>query len=342
MFDDMPSLCEAYAEYFKIGAAVAPRDLVSHRGLLKKHFNSITHENALKFAPIHPEEDRFDFDDADQIFAFAEENGIAVRAHAPVWHSQTPDWVFQDGAYFADREKLIDRLRTHVEALAARYGDMIYAWDVVNEAIVDEPGGYLRPTKWYTLMGPDYIEIAFRTVREFAPKVQLFYNDYNEWVPHKRDNIVRLVRELQDRGVPIDGIGMQQHVNITDNLDDIKRAIEAFASTGLVLHVTELDVSLYPPMKIRIPREFLMRMPQPKPALEQFKKQHKMYVDLFEIYRSYSDVIKSVTTWGVADDYTWLDNYPVPGRKNYPLMFYADHSPKPFLREIAGAAADRR
>ena len=301
MYQEMPSLCEAYAKYFKIGAAVSPQNFVSHRGLLIKHFNSLTPGSAMKFGPVHPAEYRYDFTDADQIIAFAKEHGMGVRAHAPVWHQQTDDWIFTDRFVYAGRELLLERLEDHIRVMAGRYGDAVYAWDVVNEAIVDSPEGYLRETKWYKLIGEDYIDYAYRFVKQYAPKTQVFYNDYNEFDPIKRDKIVRLMRGMQERGVPLDGFGLQQHVNIYTNLDDIKAAIEAYASLGITLHVTELDVSLYHPKDRPNPY-------YPKtltiPTREDFVRQGKMYEDLFEIYRSYSDVIESVTTWGVADDLT--------------------------------------
>ncbi len=334
MYQEMPSLCEAYAKYFKIGAAVSPQNFVSHRGLLIKHFNSLTPGSAMKFGPVHPAEYRYDFTDADQIIAFAKEHGMGVRAHAPVWHQQTDDWIFTDRFVYAGRELLLERLEDHIRVMAGRYGDAVYAWDVVNEAIVDSPEGYLRETKWYKLIGEDYIDYAYRFVKQYAPKTQVFYNDYNEFDPIKRDKIVRLMRGMQERGVPLDGFGLQQHVNIYTNLDDIKAAIEAYASLGITLHVTELDVSLYHPKDRPNPY-------YPKtltiPTREDFVRQGKMYEDLFEIYRSYSDVIESVTTWGVADDLTWLDMHPVPGRKNYPLLFSYDHTPKPCTRAIVDA-----
>ena len=334
MYQEMPSLCEAYAKYFKIGAAVMPQNLTAQRNLIIKHFNSLTTSSAMKFGPIHPEEYRYDFADADAIIAFAKEHHMGVRAHAPVWHQQTEDWIFTDRFVYADRELLLERLEDHIKVLAGRYGDSVYAWDVVNEAIVDDPDGYLRETKWYKLIGPDYIDYAYRFVKKYAPKTQVFYNDYNEFNPIKRDKIVKFMRGMQERGVPLDGFGLQQHVSIYTDLDDIKAAIEAYAALGITLHVTELDVSLYHP-KDRpnpyYPKRFTI------PSREDFERQGKMYEDLFVLYRSYSDVIESVTTWGVADDLTWLDMHPVPGRKNYPLLFSYDHTPKPCTRAIVDA-----
>ena len=329
MFYDMPSLCETYSKYFMIGAEIDTRSLISHRDLLKKHFNSLTHGNYMKYEPIQPEEGKWVFDPVDQVFAFAEANGMAVRAHAPVWHHQTPDWIFLDNDKPACRELLIERMERHIQTVAGRYGHRIYAWDVVNEAIVDTKEGFLRKSKWTDLLGPDFMDFAFKFVRKYAPSTKAFYNDYNEWNPHKREKIIRLIRDFQERGIPIDGFGLQQHMSIDVDTDEIRRSIEMYAETGLTLQITELDVSLYTTHT---------STNAPPITDDMLKKQYKVYCELFEIYRSYSDVIQSVTTWGVADDITWLDSFPQRGRKNYPLLFYPDHTPKPYTKEIIKAA----
>lgn len=336
LYQEFPSLCEAYKKYFLIGAGAMPWDLITHRSILTKHYNSLTCGNAMKYGPVHPEENRWNFYDADQMISFAKEHGMAMRAHAPVWHGQTPDWFFMYRDGFAPRELLLERLEDHIRIMAQRYGDYCYAWDVVNEAVVDAGGDQiLRDTKWHRLIGPDYMDIAFRLVKKYAPKTEAFYNDYNEFVPVKRDKIVKQLRGMLDRGVPVEGFGLQQHLSIYTSLDDIKACIEAYAALGIKLHITELDVSLYHPDDR--PNPYYPYHPT-IPTKEDFVRHGKMYEDLFEIYRSYSDVITSVTTWGCADDETWLDNHPVRGRKNYPQLFAYDHTPKPCVRAIIEAA----
>lgn len=323
------TLAKAYEKYFKIGAAASPAEFPAHGKLLKTHFNSLSPENQMKFGPLHPAKDEWNFTPADQMVAFARENGMVFRAHAPVWHGGTNPWVWEDDkGGNASPELLLERLTEQFEVFGARYGNFVQYWDVVNEAIDDDPAKpVLRDTKWLEIMGEGYLTTAFKIAKKVAPKVQLFYNDYNEWLPEKRDKICKLIQKLQDEGAPIEGFGMQSHMSIYNvDIDDVKRAIEAYAAFGLRLHVTELDISLYDPKD--------RSLPPPTLTDEMFERQAQLYIDLFRVYREYSDVIDNVTTWGVADDYTWLNYWPVRGRTNYPLLFYADHHPKPFIETI--------
>ena len=220
---------------------------------------------------------------------------------------------------------LLERLEKHMKVFGDRYGESVYAWDVVNEAVADSGEEVLRNSDWKRIIGEDFMVCAFKIARKFVPEsVKLFYNDYNAFFPKKHEKIMKVLRYLQENGAPIDGMGMQQHVNPSMSLDDVKRAIENYASLGLRLHVTELDVSLFP-----------TRSTGAEAITDRaIQKQYDFYVSLFEIYRSYSDVIDSVTTWGVCDNYTWLDGFPVRGRKNYPLLFHYDHEPKAYTRKI--------
>ncbi|MBQ3880425.1 MAG: endo-1,4-beta-xylanase [Oscillospiraceae bacterium] len=329
------SLAGAYKPYFDIGAAVSPRTIVSHADLLKQHFNSLTCENQMKYIIVHPEENRYDFSEADQIVAFAKENGMRMRAHAPVWHAQTPDWIFKAGDRPAPRELIYERLEQHIKTVAEHFGDAVYCYDVVNEATTDtvDPrhlarfgNETYRQTRYLTACGVEYLEKAYFFMRKYAPHAQLFYNDYNECDPLKRERIYTLMKNLLDRGAPLHGFGLQTHYNIYGpEMDEVKKSIECYASLGLRLHITEMDISFYQNMAD----------PQIEPTQEQIEKQAKIYEDLFALYRSYSDVIDSVTFWGVADDRTWLSH---PNRLNWPLPFDRDHNPKPFVAKLIEAA----
>ncbi len=334
--NEIMSLCGAYSKYFDIGAAVNTMTIESHAELLKQHFNSLTCENEMKYERIQPEEGKFTFAPADQIVAFAKENDMRMRAHAPVWHAQTPDWFFKQGDRLAPRELVYERMEQHIKAVADRYNDAVYCWDVVNEATNDNlDPAYMarfgnepfRQSKYLTICGVEYLEKAFHLMRKYSPTAQLFYNDYNECDPLKRERIYNLMKHLLDRGAPLQGFGLQTHYNIygTD-MDEVKRSIETYASLGLRLHVTEMDISFYKDMHSD---------PQIEPTQEQIERQAKIYEDLFTLYRSYSDVIDSVTLWGVADDRSWLSH---PRRKNWPLPFDEDHHAKPFVKNLIEAA----
>ena len=352
------SLAKAFEGRFKIGAAVSHLSIDQYDGLLAQHFNSVTTENELKYDATEPEEGKFTFDAADKIFDKARQLGIKVRAHAPVWHWATPEWIFKDGDREASPELIYERIEAHTKALCERYNKDVSAWDVVNEATLDEQSkdqigdsDIYRSSRYYKICGKGFIEAAFRAMDKYSPDAQLFYNDYGECDPKRRSRIIRLIEELREKGCRVDGFGMQQHHFVRPDFDEIKRSIEAYAALGLRLHVTELDISLMAVINRTAQRltpgdpgydEYIREVMKPTP--EDLGAISDMYVELFDIYRSYSDVIDCVTTWGVADDNTWLDFFGLapgmPKLKQYPLLFNTDHTPKPCVKRIIERAGE--
>ncbi|MFX3634402.1 MAG: endo-1,4-beta-xylanase [Candidatus Pristimantibacillus sp.] len=324
----IPKLGAYYRDYFDIGAAVNLATIESQKELLAAHYNSLTAENDMKFERIHPEDGIYTFEAADRIVAFAEQHNMKMRGHTLVWHNQTPEWVFEgrDGAP-VDRETLLARMKSHIDTIAGRYKGRIYGWDVVNEAIEDKSGVWLRDSRWLQLIGEDFIAKAFEFAHEADPSAVLFYNDYNECHPEKRDKIIRLVKSLQEKDVPIHGVGLQGHWNIHGpSLEDIRIAIERYAALELQLQVTELDISMF---EFEDRRTDLLR-----PTSELLEQQAERYDQVFRLFREYKDVITAITFWGAADDYTWLDDFPVKGRKNWPFVFDEQHQPKPAFWQI--------
>ncbi len=320
----IPSLCESYADYFPIGTAVNATILYTHKALLDKHFNSITAENEMKYSSLQPSEGAFNWTTADKMVEYAYTNGKKIRGHTLVWHNQTPAWVFKDpydSNKIASRELLLERMETHIKTVVGRYKGKIYAWDVVNEAIPDGGGDLRDDSPWYEIIGPDYIEYAFRFAHEADPDALLFYNDYNAYQPTKRDKIYKLAKGLIDKGVPIHGVGMQGHWDFSGpDIRDIEEAIKIYSSLGLKVEITELDLSLY--RWNENDKEFTSL---PSDRLYQQAVQCKK---IFELFRKYKDVISNVTFWGIADDMTWKDNFPVSNRKDWPLLFNTKHDPK--------------
>lgn len=329
-----PALKELFAADFKIGAAVNPLTIGTQELLLARHFNSITAENEMKFASLHPEEGTYTFEEADRLAEFARKHGMAMRGHTLVWHNQTGDWLFQDsGGGPVSKAVLLERMREHIHTVVGRYKNDIYAWDVVNEAVADEGGDLLRASKWTEIAGADldFIVKAFAYAHEADPDVVLFYNDYNESHPQKRDKIYALAKSLLERGAPIHGIGLQAHWNLFDpSLDEIRAAIEKYASLGLQLQLTELDMSVF---RFDDRRSDLTA---PEPGM--LERQAERYEAVFRLLKEYRGVISGVTFWGAADDYTWLDDFPVRGRKNWPFLFDERHRPKPAFDRVAGVA----
>lgn len=323
-----PALKAVFSEDFKIGAAVNPLTIQSQENLLAYHFNSITAENEMKFASLHPVEDTYNFKPADQLVAFARKHKMAMRGHTLVWHNQTTDWLFKDkNGGLVSKETLYARVKSHIDTVVGRYKGDIYAWDVANEVIADEGDELLRESMWTQIAGSEFIAKAFEFAHEADPKALLFYNDYNESNPHKRDKIYKLVKSLLEQDVPIHGVGLQAHWNLYDpGLDDIRAAIEKYASLGLQLQLTELDVSMF---RFEDKRTDLKTAPA-----ELLELQADRYEAMFQLLKEYRDVISSVTFWGAADDYTWLDGFPVRGRKNWPFLFDEQHLPKPAFNRI--------
>jgi endo-1,4-beta-xylanase len=305
--------------YFALGAAIEPSSLYNlpEAGLLKRHFNSLTAENVMKWSVLQPAEGIFDFTEADKIVAFAGENNMLVFGHTLCWHNQVPDWVFKDGAALASKELVIQRLRTHISTVMTHFKGKVCGWDVVNEAI-DDGSDIYRNSIWYQICGPDYIFEAFRTAREADPAAKLFYNDYSATDPVKREKIYGLLTELRSQGL-VDGMGIQGHWNIGFPSDDLITAtLSRYRSAGVEVRISELDVSVY-----------LSDSEQEKAyTTTEAAKQAFAYGRFFRLFRIYKNDISGVTMWGIADNHTWLDNFPVAGRKNYPLLFDTDLVPK--------------
>jgi endo-1,4-beta-xylanase len=327
-------LKDYYANYFPIGVAVSPHLLSgADSTLILQQFNSLTPENAMKMGPIHPEENRYYWKDADFIVDFAQAHGLKVRGHNLCWHEQTPGWLFKNSqGGQVTKEILLQRLKEHITTVVSRYKGKIYAWDVVNEAIDDDSTKFLRNSLWHQICGEDFIAKAFEYAHQADPAAQLFYNDYNTERPEKRERVYKLLKQLLDAGVPITGIGIQAHWSIYEPSEkELKDAIDRFSSLGLKVQVTELDISVYPWEKFK-----RARRQGESDALtpEQEQRQTAQYKKVFSIFRDYKNRLNGLTFWNLSDRHTWLDEYPVPGRKNYPLLFDTKGLPKKAYWEV--------
>ncbi|WP_257670268.1 endo-1,4-beta-xylanase [Parapedobacter tibetensis] len=326
--EPVTGLKDYYTDFFPIGVAVNPRSLHGDEAdFIKRHFNSITAENAMKMAPLQPAEGKFNWRLADRIVDFAVTNNMKIRGHALCWHQQAGNWLFEDSqGQPVSRDVLLERLRTHIHTVVGRYKGKIFAWDVVNEAIDDNPNNLLRPSKWTEIIGDDFVEKAFEFAHEADPTAKLFYNDYNCVRPEKMKRIYTLLKRLKDKNIPIHGVGLQAHWSIFEPSEsELRAALDQYASLGLEIHITELDISVYPWEKER-------RAKQPDEA-DAFtdgmrQAQSDQYGMAFHVFREYRNVISSVTFWNAHDGYTWLDYYPVAGRKNHPSLFDANRQPK--------------
>ena len=320
---------------FLMGVAVSSRSIRTDSALILREFSSLTAENDMKVGVIHPQEDRWNWKNADDIVAFAERHKIKIRGHNLLWHNQNAEWMFTgpDGKP-ASKELLLQRLKTHIFTIMNRYKGKMYAWDVVNEAIEEknpDANKMYRDTKWLEAFGgPEFIEAAFRFAHEADPSAKLYYNDFNSERPDKREKIFKLLKKLKADKVPIDGVGFQAHWTVgRPSAAEIRTALDKVVSLGLDIQITELDITVYPKPAPIVPGKPAV---DPGYTPEAEAMQIAKYKEVFDIFRQYKKHINSVTFWNVSDRGSWLDSRgggsagdPIPSPpiilKAYPLLF---------------------
>jgi len=339
-------LKDALKNKFYIGVAVNDnivngKDSLAVKIILK-HFSSIVAENCMKMEPIHPAKDSFNFEQADAFVAFGEKYNLHIIGHCLVWHSQAPEWIFiDDKGKDVCKDTLINRMRNHIYTVVKRYKGKVKGWDVVNEAIEDN--GEYRKSKWFTIIGPEWIELAFRFAHEADSSAELYYNDYNEWFPAKREAIYKLVKGLKEKGIRIDGIGMQAHLNMeTPSYEEYEEAIVRYASLGVKVMITELDMTMLPwPSRlitadVNYRAQYLDSLnPYPNGLPDSvYQSQTERLTTFFKIFLKHSDKIDRVTIWGVCDRQSWRNYWPIPNRTDYPVLFDRNYQPKLIVDRI--------
>jgi endo-1,4-beta-xylanase len=347
-------LKDVYKSAFLIGVAVTPgitsgKDKLS-QDIVVKQFNSITPENVMKAALINPQPGVYNWGPADDYVAFGLKNKMFIIGHTLVWHNQVPAWFFTNTQGKPNtKEEQIERLRSHVQAVAGRYAGRVNAWDVVNE-VMGEDGNY-RPTLWVNAVGngDTLVKYAFKFAAQYAPNTELYYNDFNAWRPSKRDGIVRMIKMLQKEGIRVDGVGMQGHWGLDyPRTKYIEDAIDAYAACGVKVMITELDVDVLPLTKEgqiigqgMADKQF--QLEEFKTFLDPYQKglpdsiQKALadrYAELFSIFYKRRDKIARVTLWGLHDGMNWRNDYPIPGRTNYPSLWDRQRKPKPALYAV--------
>ena len=341
------SLREAVGKYCLIGAAVnqwqSDGQVPKADAVLQKHFNCAVAENCMKPEVLAPAEGIFDFRVADKFVDYCQRLNLKVNGHCLVWHSQAPDWWFTNGynASPASKEVLKERLIKHIKTVVGHFKGKVFGWDVVNEAIEDD--GSFRKSPYYNLLGEEFIEIAFRTAHEADPAAELYYNDYSMSKPEKREAVCRLVKRLKEKGLRIDGVGMQSHNGLDyPDLKDYEKSIDAFAACGVKVLITELDINVLPNPEgfggaaVEQNFEFQQKYnPYPNGLPKDKQKElDKRWTDLFKIYYKHRAQIGRITVWGVCDENSWLNGWPIAGRTNYPLLFDRNYEAKPIVNEI--------
>ncbi len=332
-------LKDAYKKDFLIGAALNAAQIqgkdAGAASLVPEQFNAITPENIMKAEIIHPQWNVYNFELADQITEYGKKNGMLVNGHTLIWHSQLPAFASK----ISDKDSFRTFFTNHISTVAGRYEGKIASWDVVNEALNED--GTMRKSIFLDKLGPDFVTEAFRLAQKAAPTTELYYNDYNNEQPAKREGCLRLIRKIKEAGVRIDGVGIQGHWHIGKvPLKEIEESILAYSALGLKVMFTELDIEV-------LPRNFtgadISQRMDNNPTLNPYvnglpdsvqQQLAKDYEDLFRLFLKHKDKITRVTFWGVNDGQSWLNGWPVRGRTNHPLLFDRNYLPKPAYHRV--------
>ncbi len=346
-----PTLIDALKNDFHIGVAINYAQTFERSkrdsALIKAQFDSISPENALKWEPIHPKLDEYNFKASDAYVDFGQRNHMWIVGHCLIWHNQTPKWVFEgtDGKP-ATREQLLARMHDHISTVVGRYKGKVNGWDVVNEAISDEDGS-MRKSPWQTIIGDDFIEKAFQYAHEADPSAELYYNDYSLENPVKRAGALALLKKLKSENIPVTAVGLQGHYSMDwPTLDQLDETITQFAALGLKVVITELDIDVLP-QAVQTGSAEITLTAESQPKLDPYKDglpdvmQKALtdrYAGLFQIFLKHKDVVTRVTLWGLTDADSWKNNWPIRGRTNYPLLFDRQGKPKPAVDAIIKAA----
>ena len=346
------TLRQAAGNAFLIGTAVRPDQLQQGRTatLIGEQFDSLTAENVLKPMELEPQPGKFNFAPADVIADYAAAHQMQLIGHNLCWHQQTPAWFYQkpDGSPLS-REEGLAHMKAHITAVVQHFKGKVHGWDVVNEALDDNDANFLRDTPARRSIGDDYIVQAFKFAHAADPDVQLYYNDYNIDFGAKLAKAVRLIKQLQAAGVRIDGIGDQAHWQLGwPSTDLVEKGITTLAATGVKVHITEMDIDMLPRRSNSanisdIERKAATARQNPyanglPPQVQQALADR--YGELFALFMKHKDIIARVTLWGVDDGASWLNDFPVRGRTNYPLLFDRQDNPKPAFFAVLQALQD--
>lgn len=350
------TLKSVYQNKFLVGATVNNVMLNAKRDpsleTVKQHFSAITTDNALKWEPMNPTPDKYNLDIVDRFVEFGQNNNIELVGHVLFWHSQTPDWVFEDAqGQQLTRAALLKRMRERAQLLAGRYGNSIKIWDVVNEAINDD--GTLRESKYHKIIGSDFIEQAFIiAAEEFPADTKLLYNDYGMDRIGRKTTVIAMLNDFKKRGVKIDGVGLQGHWSMDQpSLQSIDESLAAYAATGIPMHITELDLDYLGREHLfsaDVDIEKIVATPENNPYSDgnfpasADAELAQRYKDIFGLFLKYSNNIERVTFWGVNDGDSWLNGWPVKGRTNYPLLFDRNNKAKSAVDALLQLGGDAK
>jgi len=343
------SLKETFKTDFLIGTALSAEQIAekdsSAARLVPQQFNVVTPENVMKAEIIHPQWGEYNFVPGNQLVDYARKNDLEISATPLIWHSQLPPFLEK----INDADSVRQYFADHINTVAGWYDGKVYSWEVVNEALNED--GSLRNTLFLQKLGADYILEAFRLAQKAAPRTKLYYNDYNIEQPRKRAGAVAMIKKIQAAGVRIDGVGIQGHWNVNNvPMLYIEQSIKEFAALGIKVAITELDLSVLPSpygrntsADISQTAAYNARMNPYTGGLPDSMQQSlaTAYARLFNLFLKYKDHISRVTFWGVNDINSWLNDFPVRGRTDYPLLFDRLYQPKPAFYKVIETKAQK-
>ncbi|WP_108423618.1 endo-1,4-beta-xylanase [Flagellimonas amoyensis] len=352
LFAQKTSLKEAFKDKFLMGVAINRSQInqtnTEEIDLITSQFNVLTAENDMKWMHIHPKRDEFNFEQADKLMELARANDMFVVGHTLVWHSQLAPWVFKtDSGDTIGATELTHRLEHHISTIVSRYKGKVKGWDVVNEALAED--GSYRKSLFFQISGEAFIENAFRFAHAADPEAELYYNDYNLINAEKRDGAIRIINNLKNKGIKIDGIGVQAHWSLDKpSIEEIETAINKYSETGVKIMFTELDISVLPSPWNSPTADVSVRF-ENTPAMDPYpnglpdsvqSKLAKRYADIFELFHKHSDKIGRVTFWGLHDGLSWKNNFPIRGRTDYTLLFDREMKPKKAYESVIQTVKD--
>ncbi len=328
------TLRQAYANYFPIGAAISPAEDLADPAKVKflvSQYSSLTPQHSFKPHFIHFKENQYNFGEADKLVAFAQANNMKVRGHCLVWAAWMPKWFFVDkNGNEASRELLLQRLKDHISKVMRRYKGKVYCWDVVNEAmgITQESDKDLL----YKIIGPDYVDKCFEFARQADPTAKLFYNDSYNANGDRGRKIYELVKGLVNRGVPIDGMGLQFHMAKQGRTgQSLQKDIDQFSALGLEVQITEMDIAMYNVADTRQAMALKSINGLFTPALQNM--QTNVYQDVFSVLRRNKGKVTGVTFWGYSDQPVLKITQKERG-KNFSFLFDGNLNPKPSFFKV--------
>ena len=341
---DELTLKEALDDKFLIGTALnqwqVAGDYPETDKLIKRHFNSVVAENCMKSEVIHPEENRYDFTLADDFVNYGEENNMFIIGHCLIWHSQLSPWFCVDSlGNNVEPEVLKKRMKDHIYTIVGRYKDRIHGWDVVNEAINDD--GTYRNSKFYEILGEEYIPLAFQYANEADPNAELYYNDYSMFKSARRNSVIKMAQSMRDKGIRIDAIGMQGHyVMGGPTIEEVEESVQKFGQAGFDVMFTEFDMALLPrnaqgaDISAREDGRDATN-PYAESVPEDVSQEWNAWMkSFFDMFARHSDIISRVTMCGVIYGDSLLNDWPVKGRTDHTLLFDLHYQPQPFVREM--------